>query len=139
MPEDKREATNTSDEDLLAQAISIEGMEDEDNDEDQPEAQIESIDLSKSDSMSGSKIVSFDQRVQRDTKWKRQPIKTGTGATHLRTFVSKLRLDAIDHLDEQINEWLDEHPDYEVKFVSTSVGILTGKLKEEAIFVNVWV
>jgi len=84
-------------------------------------------------------IQTFDRHKSWHADWKRQPNKTGTGATHMRTFVTKLRLDAIEHIDEQINEWLEENPELEVKFATSSVGILTGKLKEEAMFVTVWV
>ena len=36
-------------------------------------------------------------------------------------------------------EWLDAHPQYEVKYVSTTVGELTGKLKEPHMICQVWV
>jgi len=45
----------------------------------------------------------------------------------------------LKYLDEQINEWLDGHPEYEVKTVTTSIGLWTGKLKEPNLIVNVWV
>lgn len=78
-------------------------------------------------------------RQPHDEKWTRQPNLTGQGAIHVKTFVAKLRLDAIEHLDEQVNEWLDLHPEYEVKQVTTSIGKLVGKNTEDAIFMNVWV
>ncbi|MCC7144868.1 MAG: hypothetical protein IT443_00330 [Phycisphaeraceae bacterium] len=74
-----------------------------------------------------------------DENWKRQPQVTGRGAMHMRTFFSKLRPDAIEYMDRQINEWLDSHPEYEVKFASSSVGLLQEKSAEPAIFVTVWV
>ena len=40
---------------------------------------------------------------------------------------------------EQINEWLDAHPDHEVKFSTATVGDWTGKLKEPNLIVQVWV
>ena len=30
-------------------------------------------------------------------------------------------------MDQSINEWLDEHPQYEVKFVNGSIGTMRGK------------
>ena len=84
-------------------------------------------------------IRTFGDVKKAEAQWKRKPNKTGQGATHIRTFVSKMRLDAIEHLDQQINDWLDEHPELEVKFCTVSHGTLTGKTKEEAIFMNVWV
>ncbi len=87
-----------------------------------------------------SMITQFGgQRKPHDEHWARTPNTPGTGAIHVKTFVTKLRLDAIEHLDEQVNQWLDAHPEYEVKFVTTAVGKLVGKNVEEAIFMSVWV
>ena len=73
------------------------------------------------------------------SKWNRQPNVTGTGATHVRTFHSKLTNEALLYLDQTVNEWLDEHPEFEIKFVTTSVGELSGKLKEPHLICQVWV
>jgi len=86
-----------------------------------------------------SKIQQFAQRKAHEDHWNRTPNTTGKGAIHVKTFVTKLRIDAIEHLDEQVNEWLDTHPEYEVKFVSTATGKLVGKNTEDALFMNVWV
>jgi len=86
-----------------------------------------------------SKIMQFAQRVAHEDHWNRKPNLTGQGAIHVKTFVAKLRLDAVEHLDEQVNEWLDAHPEYEVKFVTTTVGQLVGKTTEDALFMSVWV
>ena len=128
---------HTPDNELLANAIDISSMQNE------PEPEPEPIEIEiEGDDGPQRTIQTFgggSGAAKQETKWKRQPNKTGHGATHVRTFVSKMRLDAIEHLDEQINEWLDEHPELEVKFVTTSHGTLTGKTKEEAMFVSVWV
>ena len=42
-------------------------------------------------------------------------------------------------MDQSVNEWLDAHPQYEVKFVSSTVGTVTGKLKEPHLICQVWV
>lgn len=73
------------------------------------------------------------------TQWKRTPNKDGTGATHVKTFFCKLRADAIEFMDEQINQYLDQHPECEVKFVTTSVGAMLGKTTEPALFINLWI
>ena len=122
------------DDDLLANAIPIEEIKEAEEAEEEESSPIE-----LTDSGEGKKIESFDRHHGWRGDWKRKTNKTGEGATHMRTFVSKLRLDAIEHVDEQINEWLDQNPEFEVKFVTASIGILTGKLKEEAMFVTVWV
>lgn len=88
------------------------------------------------------KIQAFGQAlggVKKSESWKRKPNTNGTGAIHVKTFHSKLNAEAVAFMDEQINQWLDEHPEYEVKFVTTSVGEWQGKLKEIAMVVSVWV
>lgn len=85
------------------------------------------------------KIQQFRQRKAHADHWTRTPNATGQGAIHVKTFVTKLRIEAIEYLDTQVNEWLDDHPEYEVKFVSTTIGKLVGKNTEDAIFMNVWV
>lgn len=91
-----------------------------------------------------SKIRALDQKLgaglgRHEDSWTRTPNTTGTGAIHVRSFHCKLNGDSLDNLDKQINEWLDAHPQYEVKFVTTSVGDWTGKIKEPALIVQVWV
>jgi len=71
--------------------------------------------------------------------WSRTPNTTGTGAIHVKTFHSKLTDDALVYMDQCVNEWLDGHPQYEVKFVNTSVGVLTGKTKEPHLICQLWV
>ena len=89
------------------------------------------------------KIRAMDQRLSGGTKhednWKRSPNVTGTGAIHCKSFHCKLTGDSLENLDRQINEWLDAHPQYEVKFVNASVGEWLGKLKEPNLIVQVWV
>ncbi|CAG1001138.1 hypothetical protein PHYC_02893 [Phycisphaerales bacterium] len=89
------------------------------------------------------KIQAFESKLgakRHEDAWKRSPNVTGTGAIHVRTFHCKLSDDAIGYLDQQINEWLDAHPQYEVKFSSSKVGEWTGKLGKEAhLVVQVWV
>lgn len=61
----------------------------------------------------------------------RRPPRPGTaGATRMRIFHSKLSDGAVTHLDHQINEWLDQNPDVEVKFANTTVGVWEGKHPE---------
>ncbi len=86
-------------------------------------------------------IVTFGSTVDshQEDHWKRQPVKTGTGATHCKTFHSKLTEDALRYMDQLINEWLDAHPDYEVKFITSSIGTFTGKIKEPHLICQVWV
>ena len=75
-----------------------------------------------------------------EANWKRSPNATGSGAIHMRTFHCKLSDDAITFIDQQVNEWLDAHPQYEVKFATSNIGEWSGKLgKEPHLVVQVWV
>jgi hypothetical protein len=89
------------------------------------------------------KIQAFEQKLggrKHEDTWNRTPNVTGKGAIHVKTFHCKLNDDAIGFLDQQVNEWLDAHPQYEVKLVASNVGDFTGKLGKEAhLIVTVWV
>ncbi len=88
-----------------------------------------------------TKIRVFEQKLgaRHEDQWSRSPNVTGTGAIHVKSFHCKLTGDSLGFLDEQINLWLDAHPQYEVKLVTTSVGEWSGKMKEPNLVVNVWV
>lgn len=77
--------------------------------------------------------------TRHEDTWDRSPNVTGTGAIHVKSFHCKLTGESLEYLDRQINEWLDDHPQYEVKFVTTAIGEWTGKLKEPNLIVQVWV
>ena len=84
------------------------------------------------------KITAFERESQHAEHWKREPVINGTGACHVRTFHSKLNNEALAYMDRTINDWLDAHPEYEVKFVSSTVGVLSGKLKEPNLICQLW-
>lgn len=87
-------------------------------------------------------IKSFEQRLgtaQAGGQWKRACSNTGSGATHVKSFHCKLSGEALENMDRQINEWLDAHPELDVKFVSSSIGEWIGKIKEDNLIVSVWV
>jgi hypothetical protein len=88
----------------------------------------------------GSKAIrALGDSRRHEEVWSRTPNTTGQGAIHVRTFHTKLTEEALRYMDQTINEWLDAHPQYEVKFVNSTVGILTGKLKEPHLICQVWV
>jgi hypothetical protein len=70
--------------------------------------------------------------------WKRQLKSGGVGACRVRTFHGKLSDQGLEYVDEAINTWLDDHPEIDVKFVTTNVGMFDGKFKDLALIVNVW-
>lgn len=75
-----------------------------------------------------------------ESRWKRPLQKTGQGATHVRTFTAKLTPSSIEYMDRHINEWLDNHPDAEVKNATMVVGdVATSMGKEATLVVQVWI
>ncbi|MCP4711523.1 MAG: hypothetical protein GY869_23130 [Planctomycetes bacterium] len=63
----------------------------------------------------------------------------GTGATRIRTFHVRLSESAMQFLDDHINEWMDQNPDVEVKFICTTIGAFEGKRgTEQNLIMNVW-
>ena len=95
-----------------------------------------------SDSPSGlkKKIKAFDQQKRHEDTWSRSPNTTGHGAIHVQTFFAKLTDDSVKYMDQSINEWLDQHPQYEVKFVNSSIGTMRGKGGHQDVMIcQVWV
>ncbi|MEX2218640.1 MAG: hypothetical protein WD749_07745 [Phycisphaerales bacterium] len=100
----------------------------------------------KPDAEVAPKIRAFDQKLSGGlgsgaikTEWKRKPLATGTGATHVKSFHCKLTGESLEFMDKQVNEWLEAHPEVEVKFVTGTVGEWLGKVKEPNLILQVWV
>ena len=89
--------------------------------------------------MGPKKITAIEKAKRHEEIWNRTPNTTGHGAIHVKSFHCKITADALQYMDQTINEWLDGHPQYEVKFVSSTIGILSGKLKAPALVCQVWV
>jgi hypothetical protein len=70
--------------------------------------------------------------------WKRQVTANGTGAIRVKSFHGKYSDSGLQYLDDAINEWLDAHPDVEVKFVTPTVAVFEGKIREPALVLNLW-
>jgi len=97
--------------------------------------------VEESDSTAAVKITSFGgghaAQVATD-KYKRKLNANGSGATRVRTFHARLSDEGLAFMDERINQWCDEHPDMEIKFVTSNIGLYEGKIKEPALILNVW-
>jgi hypothetical protein len=85
-----------------------------------------------------SKIKFGPDTTHKKHEWKRKPHVSGTGAIRVRSFHAKYSEQGVEHLDDMINEWLDDHPDIEVKFVTQTVHVFEGKIREPALVMNVW-
>ena len=85
------------------------------------------------------KIKAFGaETVRHDHTSKRKPNANGTGASHVRSFHGKYSDQGLEYLDNAINDWLDAHTDVEVKFVTSTVGVFEGKIREPALVLNLW-
>jgi len=92
------------------------------------------------DSVSGRRIIAFGvgEQSRLQENFKRQPVRTGTGACRVKSFHGKYSDEGLRFLDNAINHWLDEHPEVEVKFVTPTVMTFEGKTREPALVLNVW-
>ena len=91
--------------------------------------------------LSAPSKIKFAQGGDKHTylKFKRPTHVTGTGACRVRSFHGRLSDDGLAFMDDKINEWLDNHPDVEVKFVNCFTGPLEGKVTgEQGLIVTLW-
>lgn len=72
------------------------------------------------------------------TDFKRPLAGINEPATRCRTFHGKLTQPGLAHMDEQINEWLDSHPELYIKTCASTVGIFEGKSKEPHLLVTMF-
>ena len=86
------------------------------------------------------KITAFGAAdvVHKKHDWKRTPNTSGTGAVRVKSFHGKYSEAGLEYLDNAINEWLDSHPEVEVKFVTPTVMTFEGKIREPALVLNLW-
>lgn len=90
-----------------------------------------------------SKIRSFAEGstlagAHHDAKLKRGVSGPTEAATRIRTFHSKLTPAALAHMDDQINEWIDSHPEIYIKTVNTTVGPFEAKHVEQHLIVTIF-
>jgi hypothetical protein len=86
-----------------------------------------------------SKIRAFSVPGSHAEKnYKRKTAQNGQGACRVRTFHGRMSDEGLAYMDDKINQWLDDHPEIEVKVVTSSIGMYEGKIKEPALILNVW-
>src|SRR5258706_5011006 len=109
-----------------------------------PVAAMEQLGLAESHQAPGtpSKIKAFGNEAAPAAgslnKYKRVPHITGYGACRVRSFLGKISGPGMEYMDNNINLWLDAHPDVEVKFVTTTIGPTDGKSNDTSIVMNLW-
>jgi hypothetical protein len=85
------------------------------------------------------KIKAFgEDSGRKQHEWQRKTIVSGQGACRMKSFHGKYSDQGLQYLDDAVNEWLDAHPDVEVKFVTSTVGVFEGKIREPALVLNLW-
>jgi hypothetical protein len=62
----------------------------------------------------------------------------GAAARHVRTFHARLSEGAVSNLDALVNDWLARHPDVEIKFANTTVGVWEGKHAEPNLILSIF-
>jgi hypothetical protein len=86
-----------------------------------------------------SKIQVYGMKMAGDEKkYKRKSNLTGNGAVHVKVFHGRLSDDAVERVEERVNDWLEAHPDIEVKLANTTIGVWDGKTKDTNIVITVW-
>jgi len=105
--------------------------------EDEPISLVDASELD--DSPGASKIHTFGSGVSvvQKSDYKRPVNVDGTGATRCKLFHSKIGPGPLEHLEKQINEWLDAE-EVEIKFVTKTVGVMEGKRAEPNLLVMIW-
>jgi hypothetical protein len=88
------------------------------------------VDLSKSRIHSASTATLGRAGGWDDAKFARQLDTRAISATRCRTFHSKLSEAALDFMNNQINEWIDNNPNINIKFATSTIGIFEGKHAE---------
>ena len=83
------------------------------------------------------RVTFGNENLIRSHQWKRKPHLGGQGACRVKTFHGKCSDQGLEYLDDAINVFLDEHPEIEVKFVQSNIGMFDGKFKDFALIVNI--
>lgn len=70
--------------------------------------------------------------------YQRPLLPAGHGASRMRVYHCKLSEGPLMQLNRQVNEWLDMHPDIEVKFANTTIGTWEGRHSEQHIILTLY-
>lgn len=72
------------------------------------------------------------------TELTRPLLKDSPNATRCRTFHTKLTDAALTYLNDQINAWVDENRDVEIKFATSTIGVVEGKHADPHLIITVF-
>jgi hypothetical protein len=76
--------------------------------------------------------------VHKEPTYKRSLMTESPHATRCKTFHCKMSDAPIVHLNEQINEWVDAHPDVVIKFATQTVGVVEGKHNDPHLLITIF-
>ncbi len=71
-------------------------------------------------------------------EYKRPLLQDTPAATRCRTFHCKITDASFLNLNQQINEWIDEHEDIQIKFALSNIGVVEGKHADPHMIVTVF-
>jgi uncharacterized Zn finger protein (UPF0148 family) len=71
-------------------------------------------------------------------RYHRELLHDTRSATRCRTFHCKMTDASFQNINEQINEWVDEHEDIEIKFALSNVGVVEGKHADPHLIITVF-
>lgn len=71
-------------------------------------------------------------------QYRRALLPDSPAASRCRTFHCRLSDGAIEFLNNQINEWLDQNEDVSIKFVSSTIGLFEGKHTEQNLIMTLF-
>jgi len=147
-PDDDEELAIEEEEEEEEEEGEEEEEEDEEEEDKEPTAAVKSgyvaeavpiVDLLEEEAASGQKVESLGKMTARQELWTREVDRSSHGASHVKTFIGKLTREAIGYMDEQINTWLENNPEVEVKFVTVVQGDIIGRTREPSLLVSLWV
>ncbi len=71
-------------------------------------------------------------------KFKRHLQHNECGAIRCRIFHAKLNDGALQFLQDQINDWIDQNPEVDIKHLNTNVGVVEGKSSEPHLVITLF-
>ncbi len=71
-------------------------------------------------------------------QYRRTLLPAGHGASRVRIFHCKLSDGPMAQMNKQVNEWLDQHADFEVKFATTTIGTWEGRHSEQHLILTLY-
>lgn len=74
----------------------------------------------------------------KEIAFKRALVPDAHYATRCRTFHCRLSEAGFQHMNDQINEWVDGHEGTVIKFATNSIGVIDGKHAEPHLIVTVF-